>query len=123
MILVDTSVWIDHFRHGDPVLAGLLRRDRILVHEFVIGELALGHLQRREMILELLTSLPEAAVANPAEVLHAIDRLGLSGLGVGYVDVHLLASTLLTPGTVLWTRNRPLHAVARRLSLAMPEPA
>lgn len=105
------------------MLAGLLRRDRILVHEFVIGELALGHLQQRETILELLTSLPAAAVATPAEVLHAIDRLGLSGLGIGYVDVHLLASTLLTPGTVLWTRDRRLHAAAARLSVAMPEPA
>lgn len=118
MILVDTSVWIDHLRRSDDLLTDLLAQEQILVHPFVIGELAFGSLRRRSVILEALQDLRQTAVARDDEVLGLIDRHGLFGLGIGYVDVHLLAAVLLTPDASLWTRNKRLLAVAERLSLA-----
>ena len=119
MILVDTSVWIDHLRHGDRALAALLERNQVLSHPFVIGELALGHLRQREAILAALQDLPRADVAGDAEVLVFIDRQELFGFGIGYIDAHLLASVRLTPDALLWTRDRRLAAAAGRLSLAI----
>ncbi len=98
MILVDTSVWVDHLRFGDEALAGLLETGRVLVHPFVIGELALGNLRQRHVILGYLRDLPQVAVASSGEVLQFIERHDLAGLGIGYVDAHLLATTQLTPG-------------------------
>ncbi len=120
MILVDTSVWVDHLRSGNKVLAALLDAGTVMAHPFVIGELALGHLRQRAVILEALSELPRVSVATDAEVLHFIEHSALSGRGVGYVDVHLLAAVRLTPGAMLWTSDRRLSAVAAQLDLAIP---
>lgn len=121
MILVDTSIWVDHLRAGDEALAGLLEAGAVLAHPYVIGELALGHLSQRGVVLGALSDLPQAEVATDAEVLHFIDRHALFGLGIGYVDAHLLAAAQLSAGASLWTRDKRLHAVAGRLGLATPE--
>ncbi len=118
MILVDSSIWIDHLRATDPDFASLLSRGQVLVHRFVIGELALGNLRQRDEILRLLGELPQAVVATDAEVLHFIDANRLGGLGIGYVDAHLLASARLSDAARLWTRDKRLHAVAVKLGLA-----
>lgn len=118
MILIDTSVWVDHLRAGDATLSDLLDGGRVLSHPFVIGELALGSLRQRAVILNALGELPQATVASDEEVLHFIDREGLFGLGIGYVDAHLLAAVRLTPGAQLWTRDRRLLVAATQLSLA-----
>ena len=118
MILVDTSVWIDHLRAHDTVLADLLGQGQVASHPFVIGELALGNLRQRARILVDLQSLPQTAVATGAEILRFIEVHSLAGLGIGYVDAHLLAGALLTPGTSLWTRDKGLRAAAERLGLA-----
>lgn len=118
MILVDTSVWVDHLRVGDAAVADLLEAGQVLMHPFVVGELALGNLRQRQAILTYLQDLPRAIVATDEEVLDFIERHALAGLGAGYVDVHLLASTRLTPGSSLWTRDKHLLAVAERLGLA-----
>jgi predicted nucleic acid-binding protein len=118
MILVDTSVWVEHFRRGQPTLVALLENSNVVIHPFVVGEVALGHLPRRAEVLEALNQLPQATVADTGEVLNFIDRHSLAGAGLGYVDVHLLASSRLTSDTLLWTFDRRLHAVADRLSLA-----
>jgi predicted nucleic acid-binding protein len=119
VILVDTSVWVDHLRDGDSELAAMLEAGQVLAHPFVIGELALGRLRQREAILGGLADLPQARVATDGEVLHFIEHNVLSGRGIGYVDAHLLASSRLTAGTLLWTRDRKLREVAGRLNLAM----
>jgi hypothetical protein len=115
LILVDTSVWIDHLRRGDARLVELLERSTVLMHPFVVGEMACGSLRDREPILELLQDLPGTAVAESDEVLQFIERHGLHGKGIGYVDVHLLASVALTKGAKLWTRDKKLGAVAQLL--------
>jgi predicted nucleic acid-binding protein len=121
MILVDTSVWVDHLRAGDKTLAGLLDAGQVLAHPFVIGELALGNVRRRELVLAFLQDLPQAHVATGQEMLHFIDRHGLPGLGIGYVDAHLPAAARLT-GARLWTRDRRLRAIAERSGLAVKLP-
>ena len=118
MILVDTSVWIDHFRRGDAILSGLLNGGRVLMHPFVLGELALGGAGARAGVLADLGHLPLARVAGDEEVLYFIAANGLAGTGIGYVDAHLLAATRLGPGTRLWSRDKRLHAAAARLGLA-----
>ena len=118
MILVDTSIWIDHLRTGDPELGELLRDGQVLAHPWVTGELALGHLSRRSEILGLLHNLPQATLATDDEVLTLIDKRQLFGLGIGYVDAHLLAATTLTTAARLWTRDKRLAAVAGQHGLA-----
>jgi predicted nucleic acid-binding protein len=118
LIVVDTSVWVDHLRRGDAALAALLDAGRALIHPFVIGEIACGSLADRQPLLVLLQSLPMATTAGADEVLAFIDKRGLHGQGIGYVDVHLLASTLLTPGAALWTRDKRLRAAAEALGCA-----
>ena len=118
MILVDTSIWVDHLRSGDAALAALLGAGMVLTHPFVIGELALGSLRQREALLSALSDLPHAAVATDAEVLGFINRHSLYGRGVGYVDVHLLASTRLTADAEIWTKDGRLHAAAEALGIA-----
>jgi predicted nucleic acid-binding protein len=108
MILVDTSVWIDHFRKGVASLKALLDAGQVLGHPFVVGELALGNLHRRNVILDALQALPQASVATESEVLRFIDQESLHGLGIGYVDAHLLAAVRLSPGSRLWTRHKRL---------------
>lgn len=118
MILVDTSVWVDHFRHGDDTLAALLQSAEVLCHPWVTGELALAQLSQREEILALLRGLPQATLATEAEVLAAIDVHRLHGRGIGYVDVQLLASTLLMAEARLWTRDKRLASAASELGRA-----
>jgi len=118
VILVDTSVWVDHLRRRNPTLTQLLDAGEILVHPFVIGELALGHLEPRSHIPDTLHSMPQAIVASHQEVLHFIGEHRLFGRGIGYVDAHLLAATRLTPGATLWTRDKRLRGAADRLAFA-----
>ncbi len=118
MILVDSSVWIDHLRSSDATLTGLLGGGQVLAHPFVIGELAMGSLRQRDAILNALRDLPQATVAGDDEVLGFIDQHRLFGLGIGYVDAHLLAAARLTAGASLWTRDKRLHDVAIRAGLA-----
>lgn len=118
MILVDSSIWIDHWRSVDERLVQLLGQNQVLVHSFVTGELALGNLQRRDEVLAALQNLPQCVVATEIEVLKFITDQALAGIGIGYVDAHLLAAVRLTPGTQLWTRDKRLLAAALRLGLA-----
>jgi len=120
VILVDTSVWIDHLRQGDTQLAGLLEAGHVRVHPFVVGELACGNLRARAEVLGLLQALPPILVATDKEVLFFMDEQNLMGQGIGYVDVHLLASARLG-GALLWTRDKRLHAVAVELGMAYTE--
>ncbi len=119
MILADTSVWVDHLRSSDKALAALLDTGMVLTHPFVIGELALGNLRQREIVLNALADLPHASVATHAEVLHFIERHALLGCGIGYIDAHLLAAAQLTASAELWTNDKRLHGVAVRLRLAV----
>jgi predicted nucleic acid-binding protein len=118
MILVDSSVWIDHIRAPDERLAEFLIHERVLMHPYVVGEVALGHIRNRAEWLLELRDLPAVAVADDEEVASLIERERLFGLGIGYVDAHLLASVRLTDEASLWTRDKRLAAVAERLSVA-----
>ena len=118
MILVDTSLWIDHLREADTRLTQLLTSGQVLAHPFVTGELALGNLRNRAVVLGALQDLPQASMATEPEVLHLITAKGLFGLGIGYIDAHLLASVLLTPGALLWTRDKRVLAASAQLSVA-----
>jgi len=118
VILVDTSVWIDHLDRGESVLSERLDRQQVLMHPFVVGEIAMGSLRHRDEVLEMLQGLPQAVPANEDEVLHFIARWALYGIGIGYIDAHLLASTQLTADALLWTKDTRLLATADRLSLA-----
>lgn len=117
MILVDTSIWIDHLCTGNATLARLLGNGAVVGHPWVTGELALGNLTRRDEILRLLAALPQATRARTHEVLRLIEQEALYGAGIGYVDAHLLAAARLTAGTRLWTGDKRLLAVATRLGL------
>ena len=119
MVLVDTSVWIDHLRVNEPSLVRLLTKNSVLSHSFVRGELALGYLRQREVILSALDNLPQAPVAFTDEVNLFIETHSLFGLGIGLIDAHLLASTQLSGNTRLWTRDKRLLAVAMRLNVAL----
>lgn len=117
MILVDSAIWVDHIRHKMPRLIRLLEDGQGLCHPFVIGEIALGSLRDRQFVLESLSSLPQAPVADHGELLFLLEERRLYSLGIGYVDLHLIASCLLLPGTLLWTRDRRLKATARQLGI------
>lgn len=121
MILVDTSVWIDHLKQPDGALIDVLSRSMVLQHPLVIGELALGTLRDRELILDLLQNLPTMTTATHSEVMFLVDREQLYGRGLSLVDAHLLASVLLNPGTAIWTRDKRLRAAARSLEVAHSE--
>ena len=118
MILVDTSVWIDHLRQGNAELVRLLNTGQVLAHPFVTGELALGSLQNRDKVLVALQDLPQACVATDVEVMRFITREALFGIGIGYIDAHLLAAVRLSPGALLWTRDKRLLAASTRLGLS-----
>jgi predicted nucleic acid-binding protein len=118
VILVDSSIWIDHWRSSDDRLTRLLGEGQVLAHCFVTGELALGNLLHRESVLTALQDLPQATRATDAEVLGFIAENALAGSGIGYIDAHLLAAVRLTPGTQLWTRDKRLLAPSLRLGLA-----
>ena len=120
MILVDNSVWVEHLRRGLPRIAMLLQDGKVLIHPWVIGELACGNLRNRQPVLELLQGLPMASVASDAEVLLLIERDQLMGRDIGYIDAHLLASARLSHCR-LWTQDRRLAAVALEQGLTMQE--
>jgi predicted nucleic acid-binding protein len=115
-VLVDTSVWVDHFRRGNDLLADRLRGGEVWTHPFVIGELACGALERRSEILRLLATLPHAPLLEHRDVLEFVESHRLMAQGIGWIDVHLLASATLG-GISVWTLDRRLHSVARRLRL------
>jgi len=117
MVLVDTSVWVSHLRSGNREMERLLTRGEVLCHPFIIGELALGNLKNRTEILSLLQSLPMAIRATHTEVLKFVEKKKLMGKGVGYVDVHLAASSLLT-GAPLWTLDKRLRNLMKTLNFA-----
>ena len=117
MILVDTSVWIDHLRKGDQTLATLLERCEVLMHPMVLGELACGGLRNRSEILHALANLPRSAAATDEEVLYFIERREVYGRGIGYVDAHLLAAVSIAPPARLWTRDRQLRSLAELLGV------
>ncbi len=117
-VLVDTSIWIDHFRQGNPRLQKLLVDGEILCHEFVIGELACGNLKNRDEILSLLQKLPKSKIANHEETLKLIESNRLMGKGIGWIDAHLIASALLTQAK-LWTADKKLKKVSTELELAI----
>lgn len=118
MNLVDTSVWVDHFRAGDRQLADALNAGTVGVHPFVLGELACGNLRNRRAVLDLLGHLPTLPAATDAEAMSFIESRALMGRGIGYVDVHLLASAALAGTARLWTHDRRLAAIAAELDLA-----
>lgn len=118
MILVDTSIWIDHLHARDETLQALLDLENVVMHPFVLGELALGRFRHRQRVFELLDDVPLIDIADADEVRRFIDVHEVAGTGLGYVDVHLLASLHLAVETRLWTRDRRLHAVAERMGLA-----
>jgi len=120
MVLVDTSIWVDHFRQGVSLLDDLLTSGQVATHPFVIGELACGNLTNRTEILTLLSSLPSLKTANHTEALHLVETHGLHGTGIGWIDVHLLSSALLNH-VPIWTRDRKLNAAARTLGIAGKE--
>jgi len=121
-LLADSSIWVDHIRQPNALLAQALRRRAILIHPLVIGEVAMGSIASRAAVLANLTELPKAVRADDFEVLDFVERHRLFGTGLGLIDAHLLASTLLTPRAALWTRDRRLRAAAARLDIA-GEPA
>jgi predicted nucleic acid-binding protein len=119
VILVDTSVWIDHLRSGDRELDQALTKGEVLTHPLVLGELACGNIRNRGEILGLLGQLPSAREATDEEALALIDRRQLMGRGIGYIDVHLLAAASLTPSARLWTRDRRLAGIASELGVGL----
>lgn len=116
MILVDTSIWIDYFRNGNPALRDFLHNGEVVVHRFVIGELACGLIKNRKEIIGLLAALPEAVVADHGEVLHLIESHKLFSAGIGWIDAHLIASALLTRVNIV-TLDKSLAKVARSLGI------
>lgn len=122
MILADTSIWIDHFRHSDAELRRVIEEDMLLCHPFVIGELALGSLRDRTTVLAFLAAQRQAAVATHDEIMIMIDRHGLFSMGIGYTDAHLLASVLLNRGSALWTRDKRLRTAAEKADAAPHTP-
>ena len=117
MIIADTSVWVDHFKAGDPELTGLLNAEKVYGHPLIVAELALGSLRSRDLILDLLDDLPQAQVASTAEVRTFIEANTLFSRGIGYVDVSLLASCLLSTDTKIWTRDKRLARAAVDLKI------
>lgn len=118
VILIDSSLWIDHFHKRDAAFSALLSRELVLMHPYVIGEIALGHLRNREFVIRELRKHTPCVVASEDEVLRLIEHEKLAGTGIGYVDAHLLASVRLTPNSSLWTRDRRLNEVADHLGIA-----
>jgi predicted nucleic acid-binding protein len=118
LILVDTSVWIDHLQNSIALLADALEAEDVLVHPFIIGELACGEMKRRREVLGLLSTLPSIVVATDEETLHFIERHHLMGKGIGYIDAHLLASITLAGSAQLWTRDKRLRVIAEKLEIS-----
>jgi predicted nucleic acid-binding protein len=117
VILVDTSIWIDHLRQGDPAMAALLESGEVLLHPFVRQEICLGSLRDRTVVGFMLGKLPEARTVSTQDVLALIEQQKLYSSGIGLTDIHLVASALVEDQTLIWTRDRRLAAVARRLGV------
>ncbi len=117
MVLVDTSVWVDHLRYGNPRLEKLLLETEVVCHSFIIGELACGNIKNRKDVLSLLETLPVGQVATNKEFHHFLERNKLMGKGIGFVDVHLLASAMLSR-IPIWTEDKELKKVAELLDLS-----
>ena len=118
MILVDTSIWAQHIRREIGIFASLLEAGEVLIHPFVIGELAIGNLPQRDAFIRDLQDLPQAIVATDQETLQLIEQWRLFGIGIGYVDAHLIASARLSSAASLWTFDKKLEAAAARLDIA-----
>lgn len=116
MILIDSSIWVDHLRRRRPDLTKLLLEGEVLCHPFVIGELACGHLSQRGRVLQELARLPQSPVASHDEAMAFTERHALAGRGIGWVDVHLLAAVVLARAR-LWTRDKRLASVGGTLGL------
>lgn len=117
MVLVDTSVWIDHINRSDPILVDLLQHKRVWIHPYVVGEIALGSLKNRSIVLSALNDLPQAPVATHVEVDYLIESLQLFNRGIGFVDASLIASAQLSEGLAIWTRDKRLKRVAEDMAL------
>lgn len=122
MILADTSVWINHFRSRHPRMAAALNDGQVVIHPFVIGELAIGNMPNRQSVLLELQTLPTTTAATHRDVLDLIANRRLSGSGIGYVDAHLLASVLISGRTRLWTADKRLAEIALKLDVGYSEP-
>lgn len=118
MVLVDTSVWVEHFRHGNIGLDFLLNEGQVVCHPFIIGELACGNLKNRSQILSLLDTLSTAIVVEHEEVMGFIEKHRLMGKGLGYIDMHLITSAMLTH-VPLWTLDKKLDSTSAALGLKM----
>lgn len=122
MILVDTSVWVDHLRTSDSQLSAKLEAADVVMHPMVLGELACGNLKDRQTLLALWRNLPQLSTPDNAEVLFFLERNRLWGRGIGYIDVHLLSAVSLNAEARLWTRDKRLRETAEQLGLAFTEP-
>ena len=122
MILVDTSIWIDYLRQGDPLLVEQLNQQQILMHGMVLGELAIGNFKNRQLLLDRWQALPFIQSATDAQVLQFLETHQLMGQGVGWIDLHLLTATSFTDGVKLWTRDKRLRTIAETLNLATQLP-
>ncbi len=118
MILVDTSVWVDHLRYPEANLKTLLDENNVLMHPMVIGELACGNMRNREGKLKNWRSLPRIYEASHEQVISLIEIKNLMGRGLGFVDMHLLCSVLHYPGSLLWTRDQRLNRIAGEFNIA-----
>lgn len=116
MVLVDTSVWVSHLSKGNAELEGLLNNGHVVCHPFIVGELACGNIKNRAVILSLIQALPIAIEAGHEEVMRFIEDYTLMGRGLGYIDIHLLASALLTQAPI-WTLDKKLNEVSSDLGL------
>ncbi len=117
MILADTSIWIDHLRSGNKEMRRYLDQGHIVIHPFIVAELALGSLQERALTLSLLDHLPQVRVAQMSEVRLMIEARRLYSLGIGLTDAHLIASVFINPSTLLWTKDKPLRKAAEALGI------
>jgi len=122
VILADTSVWIDYLRSGNPAMAANLSHGQIVMHPFVVAEIALGSLRNRRKRLDELDALLEVRVAQLSEVRHMVEARALYSMGIGLTDAHLLASCLMTQGVQLWTLDLPLQKAARSLGIRVHRP-
>lgn len=118
MILVDSSVWVDHFRNPNPRLVQFLSATEVLSHAFIVGELAVGSLRPQHPVIRAMQKMPQAIVASDVEFLTFLAHHQLAGHGLSFVDVHLLIATQLTPDAKLWTRDNKLQDWAKKLALA-----
>ena len=117
MILADTSVWVDHLRFGDKDMRELLNRGQIVIHPFVVAELALGSIKDRAKTLALLDRLPQARIAQLNELRLTIEARRLYSVGIGFTDAHLIASALIDSPTLLWARDKNLRKMAENLGI------